>query len=53
MRAEEALISALLQVVLSRLRRAGTGNDERMELPDEPLGHVEALWWAHLRRQAR
>ena len=52
MRVEKALISALLQVVSPQLRRAGTGNDERMELPDEPLGHVEALWSAHLRSEA-
>ena len=53
MRAEEPLISALLQVVSPQLRPAGTGNDERMGLPDEPLGHVEALWSVHLRRRAR
>jgi len=32
---------------------AARGNDERMEFPDEPLGQVEALWSAHLRREAR
>jgi hypothetical protein len=31
---------------------AARGNDERMEFPDEPLGHVEALWSAHLRSEA-
>jgi len=30
---------------------AARGNDE-LELPDEPLGHVEALWSAHLRSEA-
>ena len=55
MRAEEALISALLQVVSPQLRRAETArrNDERIEFPDEPLSQVEALWSTHLRREAR
>ena len=44
MRADEALISALLQVVSPQLRRA---------VPDEPLSQVEALWSTRLREEAR
>jgi hypothetical protein len=51
MRAEDALISALLQVVSPAI--AARGNDERIEFPDEPLSQVEALWSTHLRREAR
>jgi hypothetical protein len=32
---------------------AARGNGERMEFPDEPPGHVEALWLALLRNEAR
>ena len=51
MRADEALISALLQVLSPQLR--SRGNDERIEFPDEPLSQVEALWSTRLREEAR